>query len=120
MKLLAVMIAFLMVFSFGVFAEEEEKPKVDTGKSDPIGDILFAPFAVIGAIFSGGYDYDPDSPAYYGWYDRYEDPRFGYYGYYDPFYYHDFKYDRYQRYPYRWYNRHHRYPYSRYYFYDPC
>lgn len=122
----AILITVLsLCFSIPLFAEEE-KLKADKGGSDPIADILLAPFAVIGAIVSGGYEYDPDNPRYSDWG---ADPWYGYRGrygwndpFYDDYYYSEYNYYRYKRHRYNrhYYGRHRYDPFRRYYFYNPC
>lgn len=111
MKRLTLIFFLIVGLSVGSWATEE-KVEVDQ-PSDPVGDIISAPFKLLGGIFAGGETvaYDPDDPRYspysryYGWpdwddpwyYDRYDyyrryrhGPYFGYYygpGYGDDWYY---------------------------------
>lgn len=103
-------LCFLLVWSFVIPTGgwgAEAKVEVDEGPDDPIGDVLFFPFRVIGEAFStSGYEYDPDDR--YAWYPDYYGG--GYYYWNDPWYYDKYDYYRYYRY------RHG--PYFGYY-YDP-
>jgi len=121
MKLLPGILIILMALVPLALAEEvakteaEESVKVEVAEpSDPITDIITAPFKIIGAIFSGGKEgvaYDPDQ--YRAYWSSYEP---WYYGE-DPYYFG--RYDTYH--PYRGYHfdpfRHYR---GRYYYHNPC
>lgn len=112
MRPFIVLCILFLSLSGGALAAEQapEKPEVDS-PNDPIGDIITAPFKIIGGIFSGGGGavYDPDVPRAYWYRDRYS-----YWD--DPYYYDHYYYDRYYRYHYPYWKRN--YYYYRY--RNPC
>jgi len=121
MKLLFGVLILLIALVPLTFAEEEAKLEATESveveadvkqRSDPIGDIITAPFKIIAGIFGGGEGvaYDPDQPR--GYWSSYEPWYYGrypyYYGRYDSFH------------PYRGYHFYNdRYFYGRRY-YNPC
>lgn len=122
MKMWLISLIFVFVLAFPVVAEDggeiEVSEKVEVEEtSDPIEDILFFPFKIVGEIFSGSgdYTYDYDNRPYGYWYSDTYSP-YPWYYWDDPFYYRG--YDRYWYYkgwrPYRYHRFH------RHYFRDPC
>lgn len=116
MKLLSGILIILMALVPLALAEEvakteaEESVKVEVEEpSDPITDIITAPFKIIGAIFGGdGTAYDPDQ--YRAYWSSYEP---WYYGR-DPYYFGRYDiYHPYRGYPYRYYRGGH-------YYHSPC